>query len=158
MRRIVQLVVLLPVLLAAMPSRVPLPGLWEHTVVYVVDEVNGSSLLADQAQSMLPSPPPYRVCHSASDLADPRSFLLASKAVQCRFSRYAMANGKITAAGECKDSRYPALRVDGSGTYGGNGYDFSFSGEAQSGEVTVEFRGRDSGRRIGSCPAGGAER
>ena len=107
---------------------------------------------------MLPSPPPYRACYSAPDLADPRSFLLASKAVQCRFSRYAMANGKITAAGECKDSRYPALRVDGSGTYGANGYDFSFSGEAQSDEMTVAFRGRDSGRRIGSCPAGGPAR
>jgi hypothetical protein len=158
MRRIIQLVVLLPVLLAAVPAPVPLPGLWEHTVVCVVDEVNGSSLLAEQAQSMLPSPPRYRACYSASGLADPRSFLLASKAVECHFSRHAMANGEITAAGECKDSRYPALRVDGSGTYGGNGYDFSFSGEAQSGEVTVDFRGRDSGRRIGSCPAGGADR
>ena len=158
MRRIIQLVVLLPVLLAAVPAPAPLPGLWEHTVVYVVDEVDGSSLLADQAQSMLPSPPPYRACHSASDLADPRSFLLASKALQCRFPVYAMANGEITAAGECKDSRYPALRVHGSGTYGASGYDFSFSGEAQSGEVTVDFRGRDSGRRIGSCPASGADR
>ena len=91
-------------------------------------------------------------------MADPRGFLLASKAVQCRFSRFALANGKITAAGECKDSRYPALRVDGSGTYGANGYDFDFSGEAQSGEVTIAFRGRDSGRRIGSCPVGGADR
>ena len=158
MRHIIQLLVLLPVLSAAVPAPVPLPGLWEHTVVYVVDEVNGSSFIANQAQSMLPSPPPYRACYSVSDLADPRSFLLASKAVQCRFSRYAMANGKIMAAGECKDSRYPALRVDGTGTYGANGYDFSFSGEAQSGEVTVDFRGRDSGRRIGSCPAGGAGR
>ena len=158
MRRIIQLVVLLPILLAAVRAPVPLPGLWEHTIVYVVDEVNGSSLMADQAQSMLPSPPSYRACYSVSDLADPRSFLLASHAVQCRFSRYAMANGKIMAAGECKDSRYPALSVDGSGTYSANGYDFSFSGEAQSGEVTVDFRGRDSGRRIGSCPAGGADR
>lgn len=158
MRKITRLVIPLPVLLAAAPAHSPLPGLWEHNVVYVVDEVNGSSLIADQAQGMLPSPPPYRACYSASDLADPQSFLLASKTAQCRFSRYAMANGKITAAGECKDSRYPALRVEGSGTYGANGYDFNFAGEAQSGEVTVAFRGRDSGRRIGSCPAGGAGR
>ena len=158
MRRIIQLVILLPILLAAGPAPVPLPGLWEHTVVYVVDEVNGSSLIADQAQGMLPSPPPYRACHSAAELADPRGFLLASKAVECRFSHFALANGKITAAGECKDSRYPSLRVDGSGTFGANGYDFNFSGEAQSDEVTVAFRGRDSGRRIGSCPVGGADR
>ncbi len=158
MRRIIQLVVLLPMVLAAAPAPMPLPGLWEHTVVYVIDEVNGSALIADQAQGMLPSPPPYRACYSGSDLADPRSFVLASKAVQCRFSRYAMANGKIMAAGECKDSRYPALRVDGSGTYGANGFDFSFSGEARSGEVTIGFRGRDSGRRIGSCPTGDAGR
>ncbi|MGI4880377.1 MAG: DUF3617 domain-containing protein [Janthinobacterium lividum] len=158
MRRIIQLIVLLPILSAAASAPVPLTGLWEHTIVYVVDEVNGSSLIADQAQSMLPSPPPYRACYSAPDLADPPRFLLASKAVQCRFSRFAMANGKITAAGECTDSRYPALHVDGSGTYEANGYDFSFSGEAQSGEVKVAFRGRDSGRRIGSCPAGAAGR
>ena len=84
--------------------------------------------------------------------------MLASKVAQCRFSRYAMSDGKITAAGECIESRYPAFRVDGSGTYGANGYDFSFSGEAQSGAVTVDFRGRDSGRRIGPCPANGASR
>lgn len=158
MRRITKPLVLLPILLAAAPAPVPLPGLWEHTVVYVVDEVNGSALIADQAQSMLPSPPPYRMCHTASDFADPRSFLLASKAVQCRFSRYEMASGTVTAAGECKDSRYPALRVDGSGRYDANGYDFNFSGQAQSAEVMINFRGRDSGRRIGSCPAGGAGR
>jgi hypothetical protein len=153
MCRIIQLVVLLPILSAAVPGPVPSPGLWERTVVYVVDEVNGSSLIADQAQSMLPSPPPYRACYSVSDLADPQSFLLTRNANQCHFSRYAMENGKITATGECKDSHYPALRVEGSGTYGANGYDFSFSGKAQSGEVTITFRGRDSGRRIGSCPA-----
>ena len=158
MREITRFLVPLTFLLAAAPVPMPSPGLWEHTIVYVVDEVNGSSLIAEQAQGMLPSPPPYRVCYSAADLSDPQSFLLASKAVQCRFSRHEMANGKITAAGECKDSRYPALRVDGSGTYGANSYDFSFSGEAQSDEITVAFRGRDSGRRIGSCPTGGAGR
>ena len=158
MRRITPLVIMLPILMAAASTPVPLPGLWEHTIVYVVDEVNGSSLIAGQAQSMLPSPPPYRTCYSASDLADPPRFLLASKAVQCRFSHFAMADGKMTAAGDCTDSRYPALDVDGSGTYGATGYDFSFSGEARSGKVTVIFRGRDSGRRIGSCPAEGAGR
>lgn len=158
MRAISHLVISLPILLAAQPAPVPLPGLWEHTVVYVVDEVNGSSFIADQAQSMLPSPPPYRACYTASDLADPRSFLLASKSVQCRFSRFTMANGKISAAGECNDSRYPTLRVEGSGTYDANGYDFSFAGKARSGDLIVDFRGRDSGRRIGSCPAGGADR
>ena len=131
---------------------------WEHTVVYVVDEVNGSSLIAEQAQSMLPSPPSYRACHSVWDLADRERFLLASKAIQCRFSHFTMADGKVSAAGECKDSRYPALRVDGSGTYGANGYDFSFSGKAQSGDLMVDFRGRDSGRRMGSCAAGGEGR
>lgn len=156
MHRSIQIVVLLPILLAAVPAPMLSPGLWEHTVVYVVDEVNGSSLIADQAQSMLPSPPPYRACHSLSDLIDPERFLLASKAIQCRFSRFAIADGRISAAGECNDSRYPALRVDGSGTYGASGYDFSFSGRAQAGDLTVDFRGRDSGRRIGSCPAGGA--
>jgi hypothetical protein len=156
MRKTFHLVLLLPLLLAAAPAPVPTPGLWEHTIVYVVDEVNGSALVADQAQSMLPSPPPYRACYSASDLANPREFLLASKSVQCRFSRFVMGNGKLSAAGECTDKRFPALRIDGSGTYGANGYDFSFSGQAHSGELTVDFRGRDSGRRVGSCPASGA--
>lgn len=158
MQHIIMIMGLLPFLLAAMPAPLPLPGLWEHRVVYVVDEVNGSPLIADQAQDMLPAPPSYRACYSASDLSDPQSFLLASKAVQCRFTRYAMTDGKLSAAGECTGSRYPALRLDGSGTYGMNGYDFSFSGEAQSGAVKVAFRGRDSGRRVGSCPAGGAGR
>lgn len=158
MRAITGLVISLPILLAVEPASAPLPGLWEHSVVYVVDKVNGSSFVADQAQSLLPSPPPYRACYSAAELADPRSFLLASKSVQCHFSRFAMSDGKVAAAAECADTRYPALHVDGSGAYSATGYDFNFSGQAQSGEVTVEFRGRDSGRRIGSCPAGGAGR
>jgi hypothetical protein len=153
--RTLRLLAPLPLLLAAAPAPPPLAGLWEHTVVYVVDSVNGSALIADQAQALLPSPPPFRLCHSAPELADPRSFLLASKTVQCRFSRFSMADGKVSAAGDCTDSRYPSLKVDGSGAYEATGYDFSFSGQAQSGELTVQFRGRDSGRRVGSCPAGG---
>ena len=152
MRRLIQLITPLPLLLAAAPAPIPSPGLWEHTVVYVVDRVNGSALVAEQAQTMLPSPAPYRACYSASDLADPKEFLLASKSVQCRFSRFNMADGKLSAAGNCTDSRYPTVQVDGSGTYGANGYDFSFSGQAQSGDLAVDFRGRDSGRRVGSCP------
>jgi len=152
MTKVIRLLTPLPLLLAAAPAPVLSPGLWEHTVVYVVDKVNGSSLVADRAQGMLPSPPSYRACYSAAELTNPRGFLLASKSVQCRFSQFTMAGGKLSAAGDCADSRYPALHVDGSGTYDPNDYDFSFSGQAQSGQVFVDFRGRDSGRRIGSCP------
>jgi hypothetical protein len=153
MRNIIHVVIALPLLLAAAPAPVPSPGLWEHTIVYVVDKVNGSSLLADQGQSMLPPPPPYRACYSASDLSDPRAFLLASKSVQCHLSDFTMANGKLSASGNCTDARYPSVHVAGTGAYGATGYDFSFSGRAQAGEITVDFRGRDSGRRVGSCPA-----
>lgn len=125
-------------------------------VVYVVDKVNGSSIVADQAQGMLPSPAPYRTCYSASDFANPRNFLFKSKSEACQFTRFEMADGKLAAAGGCTDSRYSTVHVDGSGTYRPIGYDFSFSGNAQSGKVTVEFRGRDSGRRVGSCPANGS--
>jgi hypothetical protein len=156
MHRAIRLLSPLPLLIAAAPAPPLQPGLWEHTIVYAVDKVNGSSLVADQAQSMLPSPQPYRACYSATDFANPRDFLLKSKVKQCQFSRFEMANGKLAAAGNCTDSRYPTVHVDGSGTYRPGGYDFSFSGHAQSGEVTVEFRGRDSGRRVGSCPASSA--
>lgn len=148
-----------PILLlpAAAPAPPLSPGLWEHTVVYVVDEVNGSALVAEQAQSMLPSPPPYRACYSAADLANPRAFLLTSKSVQCRFSRLDMAGGKLSAAGDCTGGRYPTVHVDGTGSYDASGYDFSFQGQARSGQLSVAFRGRDSGRRIGTCASGGAE-
>lgn len=151
-----RLFITLPLLIAAAPAPPLQPGLWEHTIVYAVDKVNGSSLVADQAQSMLPSPQPYRACYSARDLIDPANFLLKSKSKQCRFSRFKLANVKIEAAGDCTDSRYPVVHIDGTGTYRPNGYDFSFSGQAQSGAVIVEFRGRDSGRRVGACAAGGA--
>jgi hypothetical protein len=156
MRKIFNAVIPVPFLLAAAPAPAPSPGLWEHTIVYVVDRVNGSSLVAEQAQTMLPSPPPYRACYTASDFANPQHYLLASKSIQCRFARFAMANGKLSAAGACTDSRYPTVRIDGAGTYDPNGFDFSFSGQATTGDVTVDFRGRDSGRRVGACPAGGA--
>jgi hypothetical protein len=156
MHRAIRLLSPLPLLIAAAPAPPLQPGLWEHTIVYAVDKVNGSSLVADQAEGMLPAPPPYRACYSAADFANPGDFLLKSKSKQCRFSRFELANGKLVAAGDCTDSRYPTVHIEGSGTYRPGGYDFSFSGLAQSGAVTVEFRGRDSGRRIGSCPAGGA--
>jgi hypothetical protein len=153
MHRAIRLLSPLPLLIAAAPAPPLQPGLWEHTIVYAVDTVNGSSIVADQAQVMLPSPPPYRACYSATDFAHPRDFLLKSKSKQCQFSRFEMANGKLVAGGDCTDSRYTSVHIDGSGTYRPDGYDFSFSGHAQSGAVTVEFRGRDSGRRVGSCPA-----
>jgi hypothetical protein len=80
--------------------------LWEHSIVYVVDKVNGSSFVADQAQSMLPSPKLYRVCYSAADFADPGDFLLKRKSKACLFHRFEMATGKLVAAGDCTDSRY----------------------------------------------------
>ncbi|WP_442681187.1 DUF3617 domain-containing protein [Sphingomonas sp. ASY06-1R] len=156
MRKLLHAVIPLPFLLAAAPAPPLSPGLWEHTIVYVVDRVSGSSLVAEQAQAMLPSPPPYRDCYTAAAFADPQRFLLASKSIRCRFARFAMANGQISAAGACTDSRYPTVRIDGAGPYDANGFDFSFSGQARSGDVTVDFRGRDSGRRVGACPAGGA--
>lgn len=157
MYRAIRLLSPFPLLIAAAPAPPLQPGLWEHTIVYVVDTVNGSSLVGDQAQNMLPSPPPYRACYSGKDFANPRDFLLKSKAKQCQFSRFEMSNGKLVAVGDCTDSRYPSVHIDGSGAYRSSGYDFSFSGRAQSGAVTVEFRGRDSGRRVGSCPASEAD-
>ena len=153
MHKAIRLLSPFPLLIAAAPAPPLQPGLWEHTIVYVVDTVNGSSLVADQAQSMLPSPPPYRACYSALDFANPRDFLLSSKSEQCKFTRFEMANGKLVAAGDCTDRRYPSVHVDGTGTYRPTGYDFSFSGQAKSGDVTVAFRGCDSGRRVGSCSA-----
>lgn len=153
MHRAIRLLSPFPLLIAAAPAPPLQPGLWEHTIVYVVDTVNGSSLVADQAQSMLPSPPPYRACYSALDFANPRGFLLSSKSEQCKFTRFEMANGKLMAAGDCTDRSYPSVYVDGSGTYRPTGYDFSFSGQSKSGDVTVGFRGRDSGRRVDYCSA-----
>lgn len=152
MHKIVRLLCPLPFLLAAAPAPPLAPGLWEHTFVYIVDKVNGSSLLAEQAQGVLPSPPPRRACYTAAELTDPRDFLLSNSG-QCRFSRFTMRDGKLVAAGDCTDSRYPRVHVDGSGTYNTGGYDFSFSGRAESDQLSVEFRGRDSARRVGSCHA-----
>lgn len=142
----------LPMLLAAAPAPPLMPGLWQESLVYALDSVNGSAEIAQQMASALPAPAPQRTCLAAADVADPRALLMASGDQRCRFSRFAMAGGKISAAGDCaSDGR--TMHVEGSGTYTATGYDFTFTGTGTAGRLQLAFRGRDSGRRVGACPA-----
>lgn len=155
MPRILRLMAPLPLLLAAAPSPPLLPGLWQETLVYALDEVNGSPDLAANMASALPSPAPTTDCYDAAALADPRAIFLAGTDQSCRFSRFTMAGGKIEAAGECADGQGRSMHVEGTGRYDATGYDFTFTGTGQVGRMALTFRGRDSGRRIGECPAPG---
>ncbi len=141
----------LPFLLAAAPAPPLAPGLWEETLVYALDSVNGSEDAAQRMQGTLPSPQPRRDCYTAADLADARAIFLAGAEGSCHFGRFAMADGKIDAAGDCSDGRGQTMQVTGSGHYTPAGYDFDFTGSGQSGKLSLTFRGRDSGRRVGAC-------
>ena len=150
--RTARLLAALPLLLAAAPAPPFAPGLWEETLVYALDSVNGSEEMGAHMQSSLPSPQPRRDCYTAADLADPRTMFLAGAEGSCRFGRFAMADGKIEATGDCADGRQ-TMHVTGTGRYSQTGYDFDFTGTGQTGKLGLAFRGRDSGRRIGMCPA-----
>jgi hypothetical protein len=117
----------LPLLLAAAPSPPLAPGLWEHTIVFALDDVNGSAQIADHMQTLLPTPKPTRDCYSAAELGDPSRFLLDGTDRRCRFSRIDMAAGKLSAAGDCTDAGR-TMHVEGTGGYTATGYDFSFTG------------------------------
>ncbi|USI74102.1 DUF3617 domain-containing protein [Sphingomonas morindae] len=154
MIRPLRIALALPLLLAAAPAPPLMPGLWEETLVFALDSVNGSSEMAAQMQKVLPTPRPRRDCYSAAELADPRAILLGSVGQACRFTRFDMAGGRIVASGDCTDARGQALHVDGSGTYTATGYDFTFTGTGRNDHFDMGFRGRDSGRRLAACPAG----
>ncbi len=143
-------------LLAAAPAPVMAPGLWQETLVFALDSVNGSQEAAAQMQGTLPSPKPRSDCYTAADLADPRGLFLAGAEQSCRFSHFVMANGRIEATGDCADQNGQTMHVTGTGQYSAAGYDFTFTGTGQAGRLSLAFRGRDSGRRIGECPAPGA--
>jgi hypothetical protein len=130
-----------------------MPGLWEETLVYALDSVNGSVETAAHMQSALPSPQPHRTCVTMSDLQNPQALFLAGAEQTCRFGRFIMANGRIDAAGSCSDRHGQTMHVEGSGSYTSTGYDFSFTGTGQTGRLVLAFRGRDSGRRVGICSA-----
>lgn len=153
MRHSLRLLAPLPLLLAAAPAPPLTPGLWEETLVFALDKVNGSAEAAAHMRSALPSPHPNRNCYSAADLADPRSIFLAGAEQSCRFSRFSMSGGAIMAVGDCADGSGQTMHVEGKGNYSATGYDFNFTGIGAAGNLTLEFRGRDSGRRIAECPA-----
>lgn len=151
--RTARLLTALPLLLAAAPAPPLAPGLWEETLVYALDSVNGSEDAAAHMQSTLPSPQPRRDCYTAADLDDPRTMFLAGAEGSCRFGRFTMANGKIDATGDCSDGHGQTMHVAGNGHYSQTGYDFAFTGTGQAGKLSLAFRGRDSGRRIAACTA-----
>jgi hypothetical protein len=153
--RILRLAAALPLMLAAAPAPPFAPGQWEETLVFVLDSVNGSPELAGRMQGVLPASAPRRACLSAADVADPKSMLMDAGEGNCRFARFDMADGRLSAAGECTAPTGQTLHVEGSGAYTANGYDFSFTGTGRSGGLDMAFRGRDSGRRLGDCPAAG---
>jgi hypothetical protein len=148
-----RLLAALPLLLAAAPSPPLAPGLWEETLVYALDSVNGSEEMAQHMASTLPNPQPQRACYTDADLAQPQHIFLSGAEQACRFNRFTMTGGRIEAAGECSDGRGQTMKVSGTGTYTAAGYDFSFTGTGQAGNLALAFRGRDSGRRVGACPA-----
>jgi hypothetical protein len=148
-----RLLAALPLLLAAAPSPPLAPGLWEETLVYALDSVNGSEEMAQHMAATLPNPPPQQSCYTDRDLADPQDIFLAGAEQACRFSRFTMTSGRIEAAGECSDGRGQTMKVTGAGSYTAAGYDFSFTGTGRAGNLDLVFRGRDSGRRVGACPA-----
>jgi hypothetical protein len=149
--RTARLLAALPLLLAAAPAPPLAPGLWEETLVYALDSVNGSEEMGAHMQSTLPSPQPHRTCYSAADLADPRTMFLAGAEGSCRFGRFSMKDGRIDATGDCSDGHGQTMHVAGIGHYSATGYDFDFTGTGQAGKLDLAFRGRDSGRRIGEC-------
>lgn len=146
----------LPLLLAAAPAPPLAPGLWEETLVFALDSVNGSQDMAAHMASALPNPQPQRACYTDTDLAHPQTLFLAGAEQACRFNRFTMEGGRIAATGECSDGHGQSMQVSGTGTYTAAGYDFSFTGTGQAGTLALTFRGRDSGRRVGACPASGA--
>ena len=150
--RIRHLLAPLPLLLAAAPAPPLMPGLWEETLVFALDAVNGSADLGAQMQSALPAPAPQRTCLSAAELADPADILLGAGDRRCTFTRFTMTGGRIAAAGNCAAGTQ-TLHVEGTGSYTPTGYDFSFTGTGNANGIEMAFRGRDSGRRIASCPA-----
>jgi hypothetical protein len=140
-------------LLATAPGPAPglAPGLWDETLVYIVDSVNGSSETASGMHGVLPSPGPHRACLDAATLADPRGLVMAGAGRSCRFSRFSMASGQIAATGDCAIGAGRTIHISGSGSYTPTGYDLSFTGTGNADGFEMAFRGRDSGRRIAAC-------
>jgi hypothetical protein len=151
--RTARLLAALPLLLAAAPAPPLAPGLWQETLVYALDSVNGSEEMGARMQDSLPSPQPRRTCYTVADLADPRAMFLAGAEGSCHFSRFTMNDGTIDAIGDCADGHGQSMHVVGTGHYSPAGYDFDFTGTGRAGKLDLAFRGRDSGRRIGMCQA-----
>ena len=143
----------LPLLLAAAPAPPLMPGAWQETIVFALDQVNGSAALAQRMGQALTYPPPRQERLTAADLQNPQALFLAGAEQSCRFTRFAMADGRIEAVGDCADGHGRTMHVAGRGTYTPTGYDFAFTGTGGTNGLALAFRGRDSGRRTGLCTA-----
>jgi hypothetical protein len=130
------------------------PGLWE--VASAVVEARQPGLPVELANRIRGPRAAVRHCITPEQAARPdAAFLAGRRSGQCSYRDFAMQDGRIGGAMTCRDPGGAETRARMSGRYGPERFEMRMDMETPGiGAGTLAVVVRQSGRRIGDCPAG----
>ena len=130
----------------------PRPGRWQATLKIDSMEMAGMPAAAKQAMNKsLGSAQNYFTCLTPEQANQPNAEFFQKTAKNCKYDRFAMADGKIDAAMTC-DAGGSATKMTMLGSYSGDVYDLKVTsqGEMQKG-MPMTMAMSITSRRVGEC-------
>lgn len=122
------------------------PGQWESTVTIHSIDMPGAP--PEVAKMMKGKTTMQKYCISPEQAAKgPREMLKQNPS--CRFTRYAMAGGKLDTAMTCNQDG-GTMTAQASGSYTPTSFNLT-STAVMSGKMAMTMRSTSTGRRLGSC-------
>lgn len=135
------------------------PGLWETTSA--VTEASGPNMPVEVRAGMLRHRRTERHCITPAQAARPAAnFLRIQAGSSCSYAGFSVAEGRMRGTMRCTGGGMPGVMTTAiAGRYGPGGVDvlMRMSATAQPGGADATIATRTIGRRIGPCPAGGAD-
>ena len=135
------------------------PGQWENTFEIVDVEIEGlpEGAPAGMMDSMIGQKSTTKSCMTEEEAKNPGAdFFSAQEQADCEISEFNMSGGAIKSVMNCKDMGGApgdmAMSMDGQ--YGPSSYDMTMSMTGDAGPMKIKMAAKNSGKRIGDCPAG----
>jgi hypothetical protein len=130
------------------------PGEWEMTTT--ITRMNVPGLPAGTSPPM-PGPQTSRTCLTAAEVAENANFVNESAGEGCTAQNSRMSGGRIEANVQCTRPQ-GQVRMTMNGQYTATTLEMTQQVQTSApGGQNVEMEARIAGRRIGDCPAGGAD-
>lgn len=133
------------------------PGLWEVTVE--TGEMKGPDVPDGSSMAGMMPKTTVRTCVTPEQARQPGGDLFAGKQDgNCTAKDFSAAGGRIRGTMTCSGGDTPGtMTMELDGTYSSTAWDHRSKMKMTGAGMDMEMELRNTGRRIGECPAGGAE-